>query len=200
MMIELLLYIKHKFYFFWKLIEYLNGFFVNVLWGKRIMASANDVLNTIELPNFEYRILYKGDLIKLFNFLQIQPEESFRYFKPHDFDLNTLKRLYKNPSFLMMGAFNNDNLIGYFFLRFFINKYAFSGRIVDYRYQGLGVGKYMRKSMFRICWNNDFRAFATVSKKNIKSLKSIETINDYKIIKELENDYVYLEYLKEKEI
>lgn len=45
----------------------------------------------------------------------------------------------KEPSFLMMGVFDGNKLIGYFFLRFFMNRHSFTGYLVDYNYQGQGI-------------------------------------------------------------
>lgn len=53
--------------------------------------------------------------------------------------------------------------------------------------------------MFRIAWQNGFRVFATVSRDNIPALSAYRAINDFKIIQELPDNYIYIEYLQDKE-
>lgn len=45
----------------------------------------------------------------------------------------------KNPSFLMMGVFESEKVVGYFFLRLFLNKHSFTGYLVDYDCQTNGT-------------------------------------------------------------
>lgn len=46
-----------------------------------------------------------------------------------------------------------------------------------------------------ICQLAGFRLFATISRNNVKSISSSKAVNDICIIKELPNDYLYVEYL-----
>jgi len=52
--------------------------------------------------------------------------------------------------------------------------------------------------MFRIAWTNHFRTFATVSRNNSRALAAYRAINDFKVVKELPDNYIYIEYLKDK--
>jgi len=133
----------------------------------------------------------------LYYFLSNQDERQLKYFKPHDFDKKTLKELMHNPSFFMMGVFDGKELIGYFFLRCFINKQCFTGRIIAREYQGKGISKPMGKILLESAWNSNFRVFCTVSKNNLNSLAAIRSVAKIRIVKELPNDYLYLEYIKE---
>ena len=53
----------------------------------------------------------------------------------------------------------------------------------------------MGKLMTDICLLLNFRVFATISKKNVKSMASSQAVNRIRIIKELPDDYLYVEYL-----
>ncbi len=77
---------------------------------------------------FNYRRLSPEDIPQLHRLLASQHPEDLKYFNPHRFDLHSLVAQGRKPAFLMMGAFAGDKLIGYFFLRFFINKKCFVGR------------------------------------------------------------------------
>src|SRR5690554_3530742 len=155
-MIKLLIAFKKNIPFVWLLVEYFNGIIFRFLYHKRIIQTAKQVLENYKGEQFRYRFLKKADLPFLFELFQNQDQEQFKYFKPHAFDEKTLYRLYKNPSFLMLGVFDKDNLAGYFFLRCFINRKCFLGRLVDVNYQGLGFGKRMGEILYNIAWESNF--------------------------------------------
>lgn len=197
-MISTLLKIKKRYPQLWNIVENINGIFFLFLYHKRIHACLKQNLEKIK-DNYSYRFLENADLNALQYFFSTQDKDQFKYFKPHNFDMNTLKRLMKNPSFFMMGVFDDKKLIGYFFLRCFINKQCFTGRIIDISYQGRGISKEMGRILLHSAWESKFRVFGTASIENIRSLASYKSIDDFKIISELENGYIYFEYLKEKE-
>ena len=197
--IKFYLWLKKKVQFVWNFIELVNGQFFKLLFYKRFNRNSQIILNRYENEKYSYRLLTKNDLIKLSVFFQEQDMEQFKYFRPHKFDSHTLNKLYKNPSFFLFGVFDQNKIIGYFFLRCFINKHCFTGRIVDKIYQGQSIAKKMGKILHNIAWSSDFRVFGTASTKNIESLKSYQAINNYQIIKNLENDFIYFEYLESEE-
>lgn len=198
-MIKLFIALKKKLPFIWRFVEYINGILFHALFYKQLMGNAQNVLVAYEGEEYSYKFLQNSDLQSLYEMLQQQDQEQFKFFKPHDFDLYTLNRLYKNPSFLMFGVFEKDILVGYFFLRCFINKKSFTGRIVDETYQGKGIAKRMGRILHQTAWQSGFRVFGTASRENFKSLNSYRSINNFKIIRELENNYIYFEYLKSEE-
>jgi RimJ/RimL family protein N-acetyltransferase len=193
------LYIKHNLPFLWQIIENVNGFLFQLIFGKRLKKNAFKILAGYENNNYTYRFLTESDLNTLLKFFLNQDKEQFRFFNPHSFDKQTLNRLFKNPSFLMFGVFDENLLIGYFFLRCFLNRKCFTGRLVDEKYQGQGIAKRMGKILHNIAWDSNFRVFGTASQNNVKSINSYKAINDFKIIKELDNNYIYFEYLKSEE-
>jgi GNAT superfamily N-acetyltransferase len=198
-MIKLLIALKKRLPFVWRFVEYINGLIFRVLFYKRLKRNAVNVLQDYTKEKFTYRFLTQNDLQALHELFQRQNQEQFRFFKPHDFDLKTLKRLFNNPSFFMFAVFDKNKLIGYFFLRCFCNKKSFTGRFVDEKYQGQGISKRMGKILHNLAWNSNFRVFGTASRDNFKSLNSYQSINNFKIIKELDNNFIYFEYLKSEE-
>lgn len=198
-MIRFLILLKKKLPYFWRIVEYVNGLLFRLFFYKRVLQNARKILITYESEKYSYQFLEQFEVKTLCKMLQQQDQEKFTFFKPHDFDLATLRRLYKNPSFLMFGVFDGDHLAGYFFLRCFINRKSFTGRIVDRNYQGKGISKRMGKILHNIAWDSNFRVFGTASRDNIKSINSYQSINNFKIIKELENNFIYFEYLKSEE-
>ena len=121
-MLRFLIFIKHHCKFLWNLAEYGNGILVGWFYGRRIVSVVSRVLTETSSVNQEYRLLRLEDVSEVCTFFLRQPENSYLYFNPHAFDEKTIRRLLKNPSFLMMGVFDGNKLIGYFFLRFFMNR------------------------------------------------------------------------------
>ena len=196
-MLKLLLYIKHHLSFIWTFIEWINSILFRILYGKNIDLYLSKLLQNF-LGNYVCRVLKKQDMPTLCKFFSEQPIEAFCYFRPHDFDLTSLYRKNQDKSFIMIGAFDGDKLVGYCFLRCFFNKQAFRGKIVDYRYQGQGIAKQMGLLTTAICQKLRFRLFATISKDNVKSIASSKAVNTVQVIKELPDNYVYVEYLLKK--
>lgn len=197
-MFRFLLLIKHRCKWLWTFAEYSNGLLIGLLYAKSIEKSAKEVLEKASTLSRSYRLLTVNDIVVISAFFSRQPEEAYLYFRPHHFDEKTLKRLLKNPSFLMMGVFEGEKVVGYFFLRLFLNKHSFTGYLVDCDSQGQGIAKQMGLAMFHIAWSNGFRTFATVSCSNVRALSAYRSINDFRIIKELPDNYIYIEYMKDK--
>lgn len=196
-MVKLLIYIKHHLSFIWKFIEWSNSMLFFILFNKKV-NQALIILNKNRNQPFTYRRLDNMDMKQLAEFFQRQPESAYTFFKPHKFDENSLRKKNKDHSFIMIGTFDGEKLIGYSFLRCFFNKQAFRGKIVDSKYQGRGIAKEMGKLTTEICLYMNFRIFATISKDNIKSIASSKAVNEVRIIKELPDNYLYVEYLLKK--
>ncbi len=198
-MIEILVRLKRNFPFLWSWIEYLNGFLFGFFYEKSMVIALREKSSSYSKGGLSYRLLRESDIDSLVLFLAKQDKSQFAFFKPHEFDQKTLNRLFKNPAFIMLGVFHDDALVGYFFLRCFFNKKSFTGRIVDHGYQGKGIAKNMGRILIESAWAVGFRVFGTASKSNESSLGSYRSINNFKIIKELNGDYIYFEYMKPQE-
>ena len=193
-MMRFLLFLKHKCAFIWTIVEWFNSMLFNVRYGKKLKKV---VAKTLQEQNngFRYALLEQKDAENLCAFFQRQPEEMFKYFKPHAFDLKTLKRKIKDKAFITIGCFDGDLLIGYCFIRCFVNGKAFRGKIVDVNYQGHGIAKKMGAMLSEICYSSGLRLFGTISKDNLASMQSSKEVNEIRIVEELPDDYLYIEYL-----
>lgn len=193
-MVKLLLIIKHHFPFIWSFIEWVNSVIFFFLYGRKLKRIVPEALKDIS-TEFDYRVLLKEDMPLLCLFFSKQPATAFQYFKPHDFDLKSLRRKNSDKAFLMVGAFSGDELVGYCFLRCFFNRQAFRGKIVDSDFQGRGIAKQMGILTTDICRQLRFRLFATISKDNVKSIASSKAVNTIHVVRELPDNYLYVEYL-----
>ena len=197
-MVRFLKWLKMQMPFVWLWIEALNGWLTILLYGKKIAAATAEVLGRYDAEAYAYRCLSAADIAPLSRMLTSQTDDYMRFFHPHGFDEATLMRLLKNKSVLMLGTFKDDEIIGYYFIRFFANGQCFRGNFVDVNYQGKGIGGIMVKQMTEIGLAAGFRVFATVSKRNLSSMASTKAYNEIKIIKELPDDDVLIEHLSIK--
>lgn len=197
-MLEFIKKIKSSCPWIWNLIELINGSLIRAFYGKRIDEAV--VRNSAFVGGYDYRRLTKIDAGRLSEFISCQPAGFDKFFKPFSFDEKTFKRLLGNGSYLFIGAFEGDRLVAYCFLRLFVNKSAFRGYIVDAGYQGMGISKQMGICMTRIASSIGFRSFATISKDNIPSLQSQKAGAEVHIIRELPDDYLYVEIVKSSSV
>lgn len=195
-MLHSFLYLKNNHPIIWKFIEFVNGKIFNFLYLKRFTAVNSHLLNSQELPPFTFRKLKEEDLEQITILIaNLEPVQG-AYFEPHLFDLKSLRRVFKNPSFIMMGVFLNSQLVGYFLLRCFINKKCFVGRLVDKEYRGKDIGKKMNEILYHSAWDSGFRCFATISKENDLVLKAHTGNPSMFVMHELDDNYLLVEFVE----
>ncbi len=192
-MVKILLYIKHRFNFIWQIIEGINGLLFGFQYKKRMVGKLDQLLSESRHAKYAYHKIEAQHLKKVSDFFDRQHPAHFRFFKPHTFDLKTLKRLHRNPAFLMMGVSDQDKIIGYFFLRCFINKKCFIGRMVDQDYHKQGIATGMNEIMYQTAWQNGFKCLTTISKQNKAIVHLHEKESSTVIIRELPNNYLLVE-------
>jgi len=148
------------------------------------------------LPGYTFRSIAIKEQNALKLLIEKQASGRLEYFKPHGFDEKSLHKALKNPSFLMFGAFEGSDLVGYFFLRCFWNKKCFVGRLIDQPHEGKGIGRVMNSIMYNIGWRSGFRVLSTISKNNKLVMKSHANNQNMVVKKELSNDFLLVEFKK----
>ena len=73
---------------------------------------------------------------------------------------------------------------------------GFRGRMVDIDYRGRGLGTLMNKILNDVGFSIGLRLFETVNKENMASYKSAMKASKVIVVKELPNNDLYLEILK----
>lgn len=189
--------LRDKFGFLWNIIEWCNAF-VFALTHKNALKKIPEILKECS-GQFTLRVAAPADAAPLAAFFAEQPEEAFKFFKPHAFDEKTLLKIIKNKAFLTFLVLDGEKIVGYFFLRCFVNRKSFRGRIVDYRWRNKGIAKLMGITMNKIIAVLNVRLFGSISPDNYASLQSTKAVNDIRVIKTLDNGYYYIEYLPKKE-
>ncbi|MCJ7448018.1 MAG: hypothetical protein MUO72_10005 [Bacteroidales bacterium] len=196
---KILIFIKHHFSILWKLIEWGNGFLFMILFKYKMEKILPDVFNEFSVSPFSYRRLNSDDMIQLYDLIKSQPVPDLDFFHPHEFDLNSLQQQLRKNAFLMMGTFSENKLVGYFFLRFFLNKKCFVGRLIDVNYRGREIGRVMNNIMYETAWRMNFRCLSTISRHNTAVMWAHLKNTTMVILKELQNDYLLVEFIKNHE-
>ena len=189
--------LRDKFGFLWNIIEWCNAF-AFALTHKNALQKIPGILQECS-GQFTLRVAAPSDAAPLAAFFAEQPEEAFKFFKPHAFDEKTLSKIIRNRAFLTFLVLDGEKIVGYFFLRCFVNGKSFRGRIVDYRWRNKGIAKQMGLTMNKIIAVLNVRLFGSISPDNYASLQSTKAVNDIRIIKILDNGYYYIEYLPKKD-
>ena len=132
---------------------------------------------------------------KMVRFFEHQPEVAFKYFRPHGFDVKSIKLLQRNKAFLgyVLQDTKNGHIAGYCFNRCFFHGQGFRGRMVDVDYRGKGLGTAMNKILNEVGLGIGLRLFETVSKDNVASYRSAMSASNVKVVKELPHNELYLE-------
>ena len=187
--------IRDKFSWLWDIIEYLNSFLFNIRYGKKLKDI--DFKNIPE--GYEVTPINAIETKRMVEFFARQPEDAFKFFHPHGFDEKNIKKLQKNKAFLgyvLLDKLNNK-ITGYCFNRCFFHGQGFRGRMVDIEYRGKGLGTTMNKLLNEVGFGIGVRLFETVSKDNVASYKSALSASNVRVVKELPDNELYLEIIKE---
>ena len=140
------------------------------------------------------RPLDLDDLDALQGFIEAMPESHMAYFHPHGFGRADLTAVLRSRSFMTYGLFVEDTLAAYALLKLAPTGTAFRGRIVTPEYAGKGVGRFVSKYLSWQALLAGLRARATISRRNLASIKSIKAVTDFSVIAELPNDYLMIEF------
>lgn len=193
MLYEIAHIIKERFGFVWDMVEWGNATAFSLMKGNA-MKKISSVLTECS-DKYEIRVADIADVDGLVKFFANQPEEAFTFFKPHEFDAKAVKKVVKNKAFMTFVVKEQDEIVGYFFLRCFVNGKAFRGKMVDKDHQGRGIAKLMGVAMTKVATTLGVRMFGSISPENYASLASAKASNEVKILKTLDNGYYYIEFL-----
>ena len=187
--------LRDKFGWLWNIIEPVNAWLFSIRYGRKFKAfsftsvpTGFDVVKIIDVPTET-----------LVEFFSQQPEEAYMYFKPHGFDARSIRRLQGNKSFLayVLQDKSNEKIAGYCFNRCFFHGVGYRGRMVDVDYRGKGLGTAMNKILNEVGFGIGLRLFETVSKDNVASYRSALSASNVKVVKELQNNDLFLEILND---
>lgn len=194
---KLLIFIKHHVGFLWKVIEWGNGVVFALIYRSELLRILRGVFSEYTLDSFSFIKLSPSNAKQLYELIKKQKDTDLEYFHPHGFGLKDIENQFNNRALLMMGVFDKDNLIGYFFLRFFCNRKCFVGRLIDEPYRGRGIGNVMNAIMYEVAWQLNFKCLSTISRNNRLVMHAHSRNSHIKVIKELQNDYLLVEFVRD---
>jgi len=194
-MTRILLFIKHNLPFVWLFVEWLNTLLFRWLHGDKLQQRAQACFQEFTLDGVQFRMVQPDDLVRLHDLLHRQEPTRLEYFRPHPFGMNDLKKANRNPAFLMFGAFQEDIMVGYFFLRCFWNRKCFVGRLIDQPFERQGIGRVMNQIMYHTAWRSGFRCFTTVSRNNALVMRSHANNPTARVLKELAGNFLLVEFV-----
>ena len=191
-------FLRDKLPFIWDLIDVFNSCLFSLRYGQKLKSVEETVLQRYaQASGMEVVRLRDVPTDKMANFFAAQPEDAYTFFKPHGFDVKSLKKLQRNRSFLAYVLMENGQVSAYCFLRSFFMGKGFRGRMVGMDFRGRGLGTLMNKMMNDVGFGIGLRLFETVSKDNVASYRSALSASNVRIVEELEHNELYLEIIDE---
>lgn len=185
MLYELAHWLQNKCPWIWDGVEALNSFYCGLKIGDRQKLR--------ECLEDGMRIADGNDASKLADFFARQPEESYKWFRPHTFDEVTLKKLLESRSYIIYVMEENGDIVGYAFLRCFMNGKCFLGKMVDVNHRGKGVCTKLCKVGMDIAVKTGYRMFESINKENIGSMKASQKACEVIVVEELEGGDLLIE-------
>lgn len=198
-MYQAIQYIRYKMPFIWNFIELANALSFKLLFGRKLSAISK-TLSKFNNESIIYSLADIDDVESLAELFKRQPEDAFKYFKPHKFDKGTIRKLINNPAFIIILAKNKSKVVGYAFLRCFANGKAFRGKLVDIEFRGRGIAKNFGIITTEIASTLGIKLFGTISKSNISSMASSKSSNEVRVIEELPDNYLLIQYLPKQKV
>lgn len=172
----------------------INCRFFGIFYYKRLAAKFQLTMSEVPSSGYMFRMLTLNDLNALQELINSLEPGLQSYFEPHGFSEKALARQMTIKAFFMMGAFQEKQLVGYFFIRAGVNKKCFVGRMVHKDYRRKGIGCMMNRIMYEAAWQAGFRVFATFSMDNTFVTESHKN-NPFIIYqKPLANNYILVEF------
>jgi hypothetical protein len=140
------------------------------------------------------RALGPDDLPALERLLGAMPEAHLEFFHPHGFDAKSLRLVLGSRAFMTYGLFIEDAMIAYALLKVSPSGAAFVGRLVTPELAGQGMGKVLARYLYWQAALAGLRAHSTINKNNTASLQSHRANREFRIVSELANGYLLIEF------
>lgn len=186
MLYELAHWVQKSCPWIWEGAEWMNSELFGVLKMRGLRRLEECLVEGVRLAGVE-------DAGVLARFFERQPEESFRWFRPHRFDEGTMRKLLGRRSYIIYVMEDEGEIIGYAFLRCFVNGKCFLGKMVDVRHRGKGVCTVLCAVGMRMANCLGIRMFESINKENVGSMRASQKACDVLVVEEMENGDVLVE-------
>jgi len=178
----------------WDIVESLNGYILVRAHSLRLEKIKEVVLSYEIGQNSALKYAKLQDSNDIVVFLRGLSEEERAFFNPFPFTLRSINHVVSCGTYQVYLVRNNQNneLIGLFFLRFFLNRQCFLGFAVKNEYRGRGIGKKMIDAMARGVQGSGFTLMSTVCAENKASLRAHLAGGQFEIIETLPTNEIVL--------
>lgn len=196
MLYELAHFIKDKFGFLWNLAEWVNAKAFALRYHGKLKA-VDSMLEVCSL-GCTLKQIKPEDCGALAEFFARQPKEAFEFFQCHGFDEKSLIKLSRRESQLMFIALKEEEIVGYCFMRSFVNGQTYRGYMVDANHRGQGIAKEMGRAMNEVADVLGLKMFKSISPDNVASMAVTKSVCDINIVKTLDNGDLLVECFGKK--
>lgn len=190
MLYRLTHYIRDHQPWIWQLLESLNSMLFHIRYHyavRRAIQTAQATTGSIQM-----KPIAEVPTETLVSFFAQQPEEAFRWFRPHGFDTQSIQRIQHNHAFLAFVLKEQNTIVGYFFLRCSATGSCYLGRMVDYQHYGQGIATLMNRISIQMSEALHLKSYQTISPENLSSLGSTKRAYRLQLIEILPNgDHLY---------
>ena len=176
--------LKYHYPTLWDIVESLNGCVLGKAYSIRLKKVKELVLSYAIGQDFSLKYANLQDNNDIVVFLKSLSEAERAFFNPFSFSLRSIKHVVSCGTYQVYLVRNNQNneLIGLFFLRFFLNRQCFLGFVVKNEYRGRGIGGKMIDAMVRDVQGSGFTLLSTVCAENKASLRAHLAGSQFEII------------------
>ncbi len=185
--------IRDKAGWLWQLVDAMNGKLFWMRYGKKIKNFSFQKVPA----GYELLPIKDIDTERLVSFFAAQPEEAYKFFTPHGFDVKTIRLLQETKSFMayVLVDQTNGKIAGYCFNKCFFHGQGYRGRMVDINYRGRGLGTAINRILNEVGFGIGLRLFESVSKNNTPSYRATLSSSRIKVLQELDDNVLVVEIL-----
>jgi len=186
--------LKYHYPTLWDIVESLNGSILGKAYSIRLNKVKELILSYAIGQNFALKYANLHDSKDIVVFLRSLSDAERAFFNPFPFTLRSINHVVSCGTYQVYLVHNNQNneLIGLFFLRFFLNRQCFLGFVVKNEYRGRGIGKKMIDAMVRGVQGSGFTLLSTVCAENKASLRAHLAGGQFEIIETLPTNEIVL--------
>jgi len=199
-MIEIFKMLKNRIPILWNIIEYTNGLLIHLFYGSMLDEISRKMINSKHLLKYKCERAKITDTDKLYQYMKRLGEEDIVYFKPFEFDKSSISNVLASGTYQLYLVYETDgnNIIGFFFIRYFINRKCFLGFYVDSEFRSRGIGKAMIRAIADSIHFSCFQLYSTVCEENQASLNAHLSAAPFEIIERLNSNEIVLRLNKHK--
>ena len=186
--------LKYRYPNVWNIVEDVNGHILIEAYSLRLKRIKETILSYAIGQDVHLKYASLEEIKDIICLLKSLSEEERQFFNPFPFTQRSINHVISCGTYQLYLVYNNQNeeLIGLFFLRFFLNRQCFLGFVVKNEYRGRGIGKKMIDAMVNGVQGSGFTLMSTVCAENKASLRTHLAGGQFDIIETLPTNEIVL--------